>query len=168
MFRWTTFSKLCCIPSNQTTKVNINHNPKGLSIILLKVNQLYYQGKYQSYYLTNYWFWVIKTIFIIIGSETTLWPPVCPYVGRSVIISSFTSHALIGVLVSLRSNILILIFLSELVSMAQILLSSVLPRASFKEKVVNKITKSLKKSINKSPSLENLLLCMMIIRTQVN
>ena len=36
--------------------------------------------------------------------------PVCPSVGRSVIISSFTSHALIGALVSLTSNILILIF----------------------------------------------------------
>ena len=51
--------------------------------------------------------------------------------------------------------------------MAQILLSYLLPRVSFKEKAVTKITKSLKKCINKSASPENLMLSMMIIRTQV-
>jgi len=56
----------------------------------------------------------------------------------------------------------------ELISMAQILLSYLLPRVSFKEKAVTKITKSLKKCINKSASPENLMLSMMIIRTQAN
>merc|ERR1719383_1632806 len=52
--------------------------------------------------------------------------------------------------------------------MAQILLSYLLPRVSFKEKAVTKILKSLRKCINKSPSQENLMLAIMIIRTQAN
>jgi len=57
----------------------------------------------------------------------------------------------------------------DLVSLGQIILSYVLPKVSFKEKTLTKISKSIRKSVKKNTdSVENLMLMILMIRTQNN
>jgi hypothetical protein len=56
----------------------------------------------------------------------------------------------------------------ELIAMAQILVSYLLPKMAFKEKVVLKMLKSLKNCVKKAASMECLMVLIMIIRTQTS
>ena len=56
----------------------------------------------------------------------------------------------------------------DLISMGQIILSYILPKVTFKEKTMTKVSKSLKNCIKKSASVENLMLLVLIVRTQGN